>query len=88
MLSPHAQDRDIFTIVVKGESPRFGASDASALPRERDILAVKRYSDSKAGSHVAEAGVRGSRATLDARNGNAEHTGGTVSVSERHEANT
>ncbi|TGZ57033.1 hypothetical protein DBV15_09663 [Temnothorax longispinosus] len=25
--------------------------------RERDILAVKRYSDSKAGSHVAEAGV-------------------------------
>ncbi|EGI60631.1 hypothetical protein G5I_11191 [Acromyrmex echinatior] len=52
---------------------------------ERDILAVKRYSYSKAGSHVAEAGAR--LMLLDARNGSAEHRR-NVSVSERHEANT
>lgn len=79
-------------MLIKGKkSSRLGASDASILSydeRERDILAVKRYSDSKAGSHVAEApGARLAHA-LDARNGNAEHTGDARSVSERHEANT
>ncbi|KYQ46590.1 hypothetical protein ALC60_14338 [Trachymyrmex zeteki] len=52
---------------------------------ERDILAVKQYSDSKAGSHVAEAGAR--LTPFNARNGSAEHRR-NVNVSERHEANT
>lgn len=86
---PRGRGRAIFAISlskvrrVPGRVPGLARATRVELSygeRERDILAVKRYSDSKAESHVAEAVARASRPSQETK---ARNTGG---ASEKREA--